>query len=182
VAWQELGCSGVKVEFLKGADFPEGLEPIIAAFAVELSAIALENADVAGDVGRRCSVADFEALFCGLVEPARVYIIEQGEDSVDLVSGRAVEGLEDFGDSLLGDSLQRGGWTLELFRCDFGSEFVFEFHRTQLGRVLRPRGSRKEFKLLRLRNGFAARGQAEFGGGYSVGATSGPAVGSWNAV
>jgi hypothetical protein len=52
VAWQELGCSGVKVEFLKGADFPEGLEPIIAAFAVELSAITLENADVAGDVGR----------------------------------------------------------------------------------------------------------------------------------
>lgn len=127
-------------------------------------------------------MADLEAFLGGLVEPARVYIVEQGEDSVDLVSGCTVEGLEDFSDLLLGDSLQRVGWTLELLRCDFGSEFVFEFHRMELGRVLRPRGSWKEFKLLRLRNGFAARGQADFGGGYSDGAASGPGVGSWNAV
>lgn len=49
---------------------------------------------------------------------------------------------------------------------DFGPEFVFEFHRTQLGRVLRPKGPRKKFKLLRLRNGFPARGQVDCGGGY----------------
>jgi hypothetical protein len=121
-------------------------------------------------------VADLEAFFGGLVEPAWVYIVEQGEDSVNLVSGRAVEGLEDFGDSLLGDSLQGGGWTLELLGCDFGPEFVFEFHRTQLGRVLRQRGAWKEFKLLRLRKGFTARRQGGCGGGYPDGGMTGAGV------
>jgi hypothetical protein len=115
VTWHKSGCFRVKVDFLEGADLPERLEPVIAAFAVELPALALEYADVAGDVSRRCSVADLEAFLGGLVEPAWVYIVEQGEDSVDLVSGCAIEGLEDFGDSLFGDTLQRGGWSLELF-------------------------------------------------------------------
>jgi hypothetical protein len=52
VARQELGCFRVEVEFLKGADFPERLEPVIATFVIEFSGVALEDADVAGDVGR----------------------------------------------------------------------------------------------------------------------------------
>jgi len=51
VAWQKVGCFGIEVEFLEGANFPEGLEPIIAAFTIELAAAALEHSDVAGNMG-----------------------------------------------------------------------------------------------------------------------------------
>lgn len=43
VAGQEIGRIGVKVEFFEGADFPERLEPVVAAFAVELTAFALDT-------------------------------------------------------------------------------------------------------------------------------------------
>ena len=151
VAGQELGCFRVKVELLKGADFPERLEPVIAAFAIKLPGVALEYSDVAGDVSRRGSVAEFEPLLCGLKEEVRVYIVEQGEDGVHPILGLPVEGVEYLGDPSLGNALQGGRQWLELFGADVGTEFVFELHRALFLRVLRPRWPWKEFKLLRLR-------------------------------
>ena len=112
---------------------------------------------MAGDVGRRGAVAEFEALLCRLEEEARIYVVEQGEDRVHPISGLAVEGVEDLGDPSLGDALQGAGRRLELLGADVGTEFVFEFHLTQRGIVVRRWRPRKEFKLLRVRKGFAVR-------------------------
>ena len=97
---------------------------------------------MAGDVGRRGAVAEFEALLCGLEEEVRVYVVEQGEDGVHPVSGFAVEGVEHFGDPSLGDALQGGGRRLQLLGTDVGTEFVFEFHLTRKGYCSAPFGVR----------------------------------------
>lgn len=60
----------------KATKLPERLDPVVPALPVQLAVAALQDADVAGEVGSGCAVCDLRA-HRGLGEPAWGFIVKE---------------------------------------------------------------------------------------------------------
>lgn len=112
VTGNELVGVGVEEDLLDGADLPQGLQPVVAALAVGLAFAALQDAEVAADMGDGCALAELDAggeVFVLLTVEAVVDVIQQGEHGIALIDGVAVDFTQHGANAVLGHTLVGGG-------------------------------------------------------------------------
>src|ERR1700687_3671864 len=64
------------------AQFPQRLDPVVPAFAIQSCGTALKHADVATQMCRRSAVRELESLGCRS-KPTRSLVVQKGKNSVN---------------------------------------------------------------------------------------------------